>query len=504
MTIDEIRERAQKQFPLDVLDGIKSVVCFYGATSGGRSDLIHLFDAGLSSVHVVDVEKKLRDVATVFPENWEYTPKEPEEILSTLLAQDVMYDLVICDGSAGIVDYVWEDLLPRLFHLSRKRVLVRLSGEYAFDYVADITAESVRVLARKVSSITVNVEHLARRSSGRRGTWWVAFSAGEKHPEAIPSVGLDNVPAVFDEIEQHRELCVLVKDLWGEQGCCAGVSCAKQVNHFRQVCVDKDRHSLHRVYTPARFARLPTSKVESLRLTAACFDLNRFSSVEEFHDAARVITSKRGTVNRKVKRAKRLGYYVKPFHSRLYVPDIHAIHFSLEERGGKPLRDSYRKSIEEMGGYPDRMWNVQEPECPVHHDIFWGVFKKEDGYKQGEIVTNERLVVYIHFHRYGNHGWYSWIMGHGDYLSHGVMYLLHFSIIEYLIAEGGKTKLRFVCYGAWNSGPKSGTLRDWKRKNLFEPRYLIYEDAGNWRGSEGMNWRSHEVSGVTVTKVGNP
>ena len=129
-------------------------------------------------------------------------------------------------------------------------------------------------------------------------------------------------------------------------------------------------------------------------------------------------------------------------------------------------------SIDEMGGAPTRIHDPAQPTCPLHDKSFWGVFLPEEGHSQGDVVTNDRLVGYISLWSYGNHAWYSRIMGHGDHLPNGIMYLLHFSVVDHFLSRPGP-RPEYLFYGAFRSGPKSGTLTEWKTRCLFEPRLIV-------------------------------
>lgn len=181
----------------------------------------------------------------------------------------------------------------------------------------------------------------------------------------------------------------------------------------------------------------------------------------------------KGNAFRDAKKATNKGFYCKPFPKELFLPDIVEINHSKEIRCGRPMTAPYRMTLEEMGGAPKEHLQFQVPTCPHHYEIWWGVFEKIDGYKQGDIVTNEKLLGYILFKRNGSYALYAKILGHGDYLRYGIMYKLHLSILEWISTEKNLvTDLKTLMYGGYFSG-KQG-LQLWKKKTLFEPGYLVY------------------------------
>ncbi len=136
---------------------------------------------------------------------------------------------------------------------------------------------------------------------------------------------------------------------------------------------------------------------------------------------------------------------------------------------------SYRRTIDELGGAPTRFVETEQPTCSEHYGIMWGIFVPELGYMQGSVVTNERLLAYIRLRRIGNFATYSMIIGHGDYLEHGIMYRLHFAIMEWLCQKDNKYTqgLEVLMYAGFYDGNEGLTL--WKKKTCFEPAYLVIQ-----------------------------
>ena len=180
---------------------------------------------------------------------------------------------------------------------------------------------------------------------------------------------------------------------------------------------------------------------------------------------------------REKRKAIELGYTVRPFEYAQYVPDIHEINHSKQVRSGGPMRGSYQRSIEEMGGAPKKLHTVRMPACPHHWGLMFGVFRPAPGRTQGEVVVDDQLVGYISLRRVGGVAMYSQILGHGDYLHDFVLVLLHHEIIRWLSTEraGHARDLEFVMYGGAESGGES--LLQWKRRAGFRPMRVVATGA---------------------------
>jgi hypothetical protein len=164
---------------------------------------------------------------------------------------------------------------------------------------------------------------------------------------------------------------------------------------------------------------------------------------------------------------------VDVFPWKLHIPDIHEINTSKEIRSGGPMRPSYLRSIEEIGGYPTKHYEIERPACRDHNWTCFGVFESISGYRQGNIVTDRKLIAYIRLKRFGELGLYSQILGHGGYLKFGIMYQLHFELIRklYEAARFSISGIKYVAYAQWRAGGKG--LMQWKSKVLFCPTYIL-------------------------------
>lgn len=208
---------------------------------------------------------------------------------------------------------------------------------------------------------------------------------------------------------------------------------------------------------------------DPIKINAAVIPLSTYNA-ESYYGAVRKVH--KGNAIREAKKAEREGFIAKLFAWSNHIPDIYEINTSKSVRSGGEMRAAYARSIEELGGPPTALAQVSQPKCPLHHTYAWGLFRPSPGYMQGGVVTDEQLLAYVKLKRTGNYAAYSSILGHGDYLQYGIMYKLHYAIMDWCFAErGGLTRsLDFLLYGAMESGGEG--LQLWKKRALFTPARL--------------------------------
>lgn len=235
-------------------------------------------------------------------------------------------------------------------------------------------------------------------------------------------------------------------------------------------CEEYAKHLLGQGESERRY--IGVEAVRDNQLIIACINL-RDLTYENY--LTKVRRKYKGNVIREARKADKLNYICKPFVRKLFIPDIAAINHSKEVRSCGLMPASYRRTIDDLGGPPTQFVELELPNCTDHYGIMWGIFAPVLGYRQGNILTNERLLAYVRLRRIGNFATYSMIIGHGDYLQHGIMYCLHFAIMEWLCQRDNPYAqgLGVLMYAGFYDGSEGLTL--WKKKTGFEPAYLIVQ-----------------------------
>lgn len=154
------------------------------------------------------------------------------------------------------------------------------------------------------------------------------------------------------------------------------------------------------------------------------------------------------------------GLVAKRFNPIRHAEAVSAINRSKEVRSGGTLRGDYT-----LNGQLLRQKLIEENHrdhlaCKEHQSVWVGGFDQQV------------LGAYIKVTRLGDFAMYARIMGHKIYLPVGIMFFLHYAILEFLSkqemwAEG----VRHLMYGGYHQGGEG--LVGWKRRCLFQPVYLV-------------------------------
>jgi len=168
---------------------------------------------------------------------------------------------------------------------------------------------------------------------------------------------------------------------------------------------------------------------------AALVDLNEFPNSAAYLDSF----SEKSSAAYRSRRCLRKGYRFEEIDRNRFIEDIHEINTSLKERQGREMDEAYREKKEH---YP-----VQE------NQRYFGVLK------------GDKLVAYAWVTVCGEVALLGTLLGHGDHLKAGVMYLLITQIISLFLDEVKEVK--YVMYDTV-FGASEG-LRTIKKRLGFRP-----------------------------------
>lgn len=149
------------------------------------------------------------------------------------------------------------------------------------------------------------------------------------------------------------------------------------------------------------------------------------------------------TARKRVRKSGRQGFVCRDFDRSRHENDIFEIHRSMPNRQGRPMHDWYQKpqSFQPLPDFP----------CPRHSIRTLGVF------------SGSALVAYLLWYIVGDFATGATVLGHGDCLESGIMYLLFFTAIR----QAQETGVRFFGYHLHSSGTDG--LRFFKERLGFAP-----------------------------------
>ena len=157
------------------------------------------------------------------------------------------------------------------------------------------------------------------------------------------------------------------------------------------------------------------------------------------------------SARRKVRRALKEGYAHQEIDRNGYLDDIFDINTSMSHRQGREMTESYQTR-------PDPYGKLPAYTCPRHRLLTFGV------------VRDGHLYAYTWVYQVGEMCLFSTILGHGDHLNAGIMYLLIAETLQAVVAAAGT---RYAMYNMHYSGTEG--LRYFKEKVGFQPYRVKWE-----------------------------
>jgi hypothetical protein len=182
--------------------------------------------------------------------------------------------------------------------------------------------------------------------------------------------------------------------------------------------------------------------IRRLSTAVALIDLSAYACFEDYRFSIRG----KNSADYFKRRCEKKDYHFKSIDRNDYIDEIHAINNSLEERCGAKMGSAYSKKIQHYEN---------------ENILAYGVF------------TGDKLVAYADLSISNELVKINRILGHGEYLTDNIVYLLMFSIIEELVILSKTSEIKYFMYDSFWGNPRGLVLF----KNRF--KFLAYNI--NWK-----------------------
>jgi hypothetical protein len=177
------RVLAEETFPCAVLAGAETAACFFAAAFHGRQDVIHVLDAGVREITVIDKDwPKLLAMAALYPKDT-LRLRHGDALLEAkhLIGRGDAFDVVTLDP--------WTQFIPATLssfttyaRLARRALVAGVSAEWLAD--APPTPEGVlKRLWLEIGEeplVAVPCVEVRKRSDHLGGIYWAVFSRGAR------------------------------------------------------------------------------------------------------------------------------------------------------------------------------------------------------------------------------------------------------------------------------------------------------------------------------------
>lgn len=182
--------------------------------------------------------------------------------------------------------------------------------------------------------------------------------------------------------------------------------------------------------------------IRRLSTAVALLDLSSYSSFEDY----RLSIRGKNSADYFKRRCEKKGYIFKAIDRNNYIDEIHDINTSLKQRCGAKMGSEYSKKRERYDNL-----NI----------LAYGVFKEDRLVAYTDLSISKELVKINR------------ILGHGDYLSDNIMYLLLFSTIEELMTLKETRNIKYFMYDSFWGNPQGLVL--------FKHRFKFCAYKLNWK-----------------------
>lgn len=117
-------------FPAAVLRHKSSALCLFSCRFCGKADVIHVHDARIAEVTLVDNDASaMADMKLIYPASWNYIVADYKDFLAAAAQTGARYDLVIADEWLYMAKEVAWDALPMIMSVCSDTLLLNYTDE---------------------------------------------------------------------------------------------------------------------------------------------------------------------------------------------------------------------------------------------------------------------------------------------------------------------------------------------------------------------------------------
>jgi hypothetical protein len=117
-------------FPRSCVEGMATAACLFTCAQYGRQDVIHVYNAGIRDVTLVDLDAaKMDHMKRIYRPEWSYKVGDYRAFLASAIASKTQYDLVTADPNLSHADEVVGEGLGDLVSITRKALCTGYSAD---------------------------------------------------------------------------------------------------------------------------------------------------------------------------------------------------------------------------------------------------------------------------------------------------------------------------------------------------------------------------------------
>jgi tetratricopeptide (TPR) repeat protein len=171
----------EKSYPTSILEECHESLFLFSGKSG-RYDLSYAKKYNAKNVMVNDIRADFIDeIQKNYPKDWSYIAANAFELVNQNYNKNRQFDLVSCDPSSGLISKVFDDHFDKLYAITRRYLVLTLTGEYIEQkrkdlYLEDDLKLAVHKIVYAKHNIYLDIADIIKRSKNYKGCYWLVVT----------------------------------------------------------------------------------------------------------------------------------------------------------------------------------------------------------------------------------------------------------------------------------------------------------------------------------------
>jgi hypothetical protein len=166
-----------RRFPKILPPANSKALCLFGCAYYGINDIANIYEAGIESISINDIELDKLNQIDEYYENFSFIkyPGDAFLLVEKFIKDDKKFDIVTADPFSNLYPKVHNEFLTSLLKITQRQLIVGIDGIFLKENGIMDDTNGLKNYYQSIFKLNINVVELINRSTHRENTYWVSI-----------------------------------------------------------------------------------------------------------------------------------------------------------------------------------------------------------------------------------------------------------------------------------------------------------------------------------------